>query len=57
MSKAERTETTRELVVYSCQCVEHGPELQTFNEDDIQAAGGFTESKRDCGGAAIGLPA
>ena len=39
MSKSEQTEATRELIVYSCQCVEHGPELQVFNEDDIQAAG------------------
>ena len=39
MSKSEQTEATRELIVYSCQCVEHGPELQVFNEDDIHAAG------------------
>jgi hypothetical protein len=41
MSKSVQTETTRELVVYSCQCVEHGPELQVFDEDGIQAAGGI----------------
>jgi hypothetical protein len=28
-------------VVYSCQWLEHGLELQVFNEDDIQAAGGI----------------
>jgi hypothetical protein len=52
MNKCERPGGKAELVVYSCHCVDHGPEQRVFDEDDIRAAGGIigveTELQRDC---------
>jgi hypothetical protein len=52
MNKCEKPRGKAELVVYSCHCVDHGPEQRVFDEDDIRAAGGIigveTELQRDC---------